>query len=245
MTQQELLTHFIDNLEKERVRLNLTQTQMAEKLEMSTSNYKKLIAGQYRRPNLFLAQRLYELTGKLLFQFFDSSSPTLDVLAKFLQLSVSQQKFVEGIIDFELDYAVQHTENEPDEMLSVIVPTGNCEDGMIWDSANIRKINIGPYRKRYGSQVHIGVEITSNHLNPIYYMGDILLISRRPPRDGDTAIFLNKENGCAYIRRFVQQCPRILQPINGYGEPFYIDPYNEEEMKKWIKYGIVLTKIRE
>ena len=245
MTQQELLSHFIENLEKERVRLNLTQAQMAEKLEMSTSNYKKLIAGQYRRPNLFLAQRLYELTGKLLFQFFDSSSPELDVIAKLSRLSVSQRNFVEGIIDFELEFAAEHEDDSPDDSLTVIIPTGNCEDGMIWDSANIRKINIAPYRKRYGSQVHIGVEITSNHLNPVYYMGDILLISRRPPRDGDTAIFLNKENGCAYLRRFVQQIPRILEPINGYGETFYIDPYDEAEMKKWIKYGIVLTKIRE
>jgi transcriptional regulator with XRE-family HTH domain len=245
MKQQELLSHFIENLEKERVRLHLTQAQMAEKLEMSTSNYKKLIAGQYRRPNLFLAQRLYELTGKLLFQFFASSSPELDVIAKLSRLSVSQRNFVEGIIDFELEFAAEHPDDSPDDSLTVIIPTGNCEDGMIWDSANIRKLNIAPYRKRYGSQVHIGVEITSNHLNPVYYMGDILLISRRPPRDGDTAIFLNKENGCAYLRRFVQQIPRILEPINGYGETFYIDPYNEAEMKKWIKYGIVLTKIRE
>ncbi len=245
MKQQELLSHFIENLEKERVRLHLTQAQMAEKLEMSTSNYKKLIAGQYRRPNLFLAQRLYELTGKLLFQFFASSSPELDVIAKLSRLSVSQRNFVEGIIDFELEFAAEHPDDSPDDSLTVIIPTGNCEDGMIWDSANIRKINIAPYRKRYGSQVHIGVEITSNHLNPVYYMGDILLISRRPPRDGDTAIFLNKENGCAYLRRFVQQIPRILEPINGYGETFYIDPYDEAEMKKWIKYGIVLTKIRE
>ncbi len=245
MTQQELLSHFIENLEQERVRLNLTQAQMAEKLEMSASNYKKLIAGQYRRPNLFLAQRLYELTGKFLFQFFDFSSPELDVIAKLLQLSVSQRNFVEGIIDFELEFAVQHNKEDPDDSLTVIIPTGNCEDGMIWDSANIRKVNIAPYRKRYGSLVHIGVEITSNHLNPVYYMGDILLISRRPPRDGDTAIFINKETGRAYLRRFVQQIPRILEPINGYGETFYIDPYDEAEIKKWIKYGVVLTKIRE
>ena len=64
-------------------------------------------------------------------------------------------------------------------------------------------------------------------------MGDILLISRRPPRDGDTTIFLNTENGRAYLRRFIQQVPRILQPIN------------EDEVKKWVKYGVVLTKMRE
>lgn len=244
MTQQELLLNFIDNIEKERVRLNLTQAQMAQKLDMSVSNYKKLIAGQYRRPNLFLAQYLYELTGKLLFEFFNYDSPELNAVSKLLKLTNSQRTFIEGIMDFELDFAAAHTE-DVDDYLTVLVPTGNCEDGMIWDSANIRKVNIAPYRKRYGSQIHIGIEITSNHLNPVYYMGDILLISRRPPRDGDTTIFLNKENGRAYLRRFIQQVPRILQPINGYGEAFYIDPYDENEMKKWIKYGIVLTKMRE
>ena len=212
MTQQKILLNFIDNIEKERVRLNLTQAQMAQKLDMSVSNYKKLIAGQYRRPNLFLAQRLYELTGKLLFEFFDFDSPKLNAISKFMKLSDTQRSFIEGII---------------------------------WDSANVRKVNIAPYRKRYGSQINAGVEVTSNHLTPVYHMGDILLISRRPPRDGDTTIFLNTENGRVYLRRFIQQVPRILQPINGYGESFYIDPYNEDEVKKWVKYGVVLTKMRE
>ena len=58
MTQQKILLNFIDNIEKERVRLNLTQAQMAQKLDMSVSNYKKLNARQYMRPNLFLAQRM-------------------------------------------------------------------------------------------------------------------------------------------------------------------------------------------
>lgn len=244
MTQQKILLNFIDNIEKERVRLNLTQAQMAQKLDMSVSNYKKLIAGQYRRPNLFLAQRLYELTGKLLFKFFDFDSPKLNAISKFMKLSDTQCSFIEGIIDFELAFSASKEENT-DDYLTVLIPTGNCEDGMIWDSANVRKVNIAPYRKRYGSQINAGVEVTSNHLTPVYHMGDILLISRRPPRDGDTTIFLNTENGRAYLRRFIQQVPRILQPINGYGESFYIDPYNEDEVKKWVKYGVVLTKMRE
>lgn len=244
MTQQKILLNFIDNIEKERVRLNLTQAQMAQKLDMSVSNYKKLIAGQYRRPNLFLAQRLYELTDKLLFEFFDFDSPKLNAISKFMKLSDTQRSFIEGIIDFELAFSTSKEENT-DDYLTVLIPTGNCKDGMIWDSANVRKVNIAPYRKRYGSQINAGVEVTSNHLTPVYHMGDILLISRRPPRDGDTTIFLNTENGRVYLRRFIQQVPRILQPINGYGESFYIDPYNEDEVKKWVKYGVVLTKMRE
>ena len=105
MTQQKILLNFIDNIEKERVRLNLTQAQMAQKLDMSVSNYKKLIAGQYRRPNLFLAQRLYELTGKLLFEFFDLDSPKLNAISKFMKLSDNQCSFIEGIMDFELSFS--------------------------------------------------------------------------------------------------------------------------------------------
>lgn len=163
MTQQKILLNFIDNIEKERVRLNLTQAQMAQKLDMSVSNYKKLIAGQYRRPNLFLAQRLYELTGKLLFEFFDFDSPKLNAISKFMKLSDAQCSFIEGIIDFELAFSASKEENT-DDYLTVLIPTGNCEDGMIWDSANVRKVNIAPYRKRYGSQINAGVEVTSNHL---------------------------------------------------------------------------------
>ncbi len=107
MTQQKILLNFIDNIEKERVRLNLTQAQMAQKLDMSVSNYKKLIAGQYRRPNLFLAQRLYELTGKLLFEFFDFDSPKLNAISKFMKLSDTQRSFIEGIIDFELAFSTR------------------------------------------------------------------------------------------------------------------------------------------
>ena len=165
MTQQKILLNFIDNIEKERVRLNLTQAQMAQKLDMSVSNYKKLIAGQYRRPNLFLAQRLYELTGKLLFEFFDFDSPKLNAISKFMKLSDTQCSFIEGIIDFELAFSVTEEENT-DDYLTVLIPTGNCEDGMIWDSANVRKVNIAPYRKRYGSQINAGIEVTSNHLTP-------------------------------------------------------------------------------
>ena len=128
MTQQKILLNFIDNIEKERVRLNLTQAQMAQKLDMSVSNYKKLIAGQYRRPNLFLAQRLYELTGKLLFEFFDLDSPKLNAISKFMKLSDNQCSFIEGIMDFELSFSAPKEENA-DDYLTVFIPTGNCEDG--------------------------------------------------------------------------------------------------------------------
>ncbi len=81
-------------------------------------------------------------------------------------------------------------------------------------------------------------------MHPVYNLGDILLISKQAIRDGDTGVFVNRENGCAYIRKFHQASPCILAPVNEYGETFLVDSYNKEQMDKWIKFGTVITKMR-
>ena len=115
---------------------------------------------------------------------------------------------------------------------------------MILDSYNVEKLDVSNYRKAFGDALHIGIRITSNHLHPVYNKGDILLISRNPIRDGDTGIFINAQNKRAYIRKLHQTNPCELTPINNYGETFYVDSDNVDDMSKWIKFGHVLCKVR-
>lgn len=248
MSHQQFVENFISNLEKERVSLGLTQNEMASKLGMSVSGYKKMVLGKTSRIDLALAQPLYQLTGKFVFELCGDTSPDLIAYSKFRALSPYQKNFIADLIDFETSFTENYTassrEASPEDYLSVLIPTSNVEDGMLWDSANIIKVNAAPYRKLFGSDLHCGIQITSNHLHPVYHTGDILLISRRAPRDGDVAIFVNKEEGRAYLRKFRQTNPCLLEPINDYGLAFTVDPYNEQDMDKWIKFGCVLTKMR-
>lgn len=131
-----------------------------------------------------------------------------------------------------------------EDLISVLIPTGNMTDGMIFDSYNVEKLDVSNYRKAFGDALHIGIRITSNHLHPVYNKGDILLISRNPIRDGDTQIFINAQNKRAYIRKLHQKTPCELTPINNYGETFYVDSDNVDDMSKWIKFGHVLCKVR-
>ena len=248
MTRQQFIENFISNLEKERVSLGLTQHEMASKLGMSVSGYKKMVLGKTSRIDLALAQPLYQLTGKFVFELCGDTSPDLIAYSKFRALSPYQKNFIADLIDFETSFTENYTasfkEEKPENYLSVLVPTSNVEDGMLWDSVNITKVNAAPYRQLFGADLHCGILITSNHLHPVYHTGDILLISRRAPRDGDVAIFVNKEEGRAYLRKFRQTNPCLLEPINDYGLTFEVDPYNEQDMDKWIKFGCVLTKMR-
>lgn len=244
MTRLEIINNFIQSLEKERTSLGFTQAQMAQKMEMSLSGYKKLIAGETSKIDIYMAYRVCCLTGKWFHELCgDESDPHVDIVSRLRSLTASQLRFISGIVDFEIQFQ-NKTEGDIEDYVSILIPTGDEKDGMILDSANVEKLNIASYRKWFGSELHCGVKVTSNHLTPAYHMGDILLVSHTAPRDGDTGIFINKENGRAYLRKYHQTNPTVLEPIVGYGSPFIIDTQDHKEVDKWIKFGRVLAKIR-
>lgn len=242
MNRQEFLKNFINRMEQERNRRKLTQAQMAQLLGISTSGYKKIISGETTRIDLFTGYNFYRLSDNPIFESQDNLNPAFAFSKKYKSLSPSQKHFLDGILDFELAFQKEHSNTE--DYITLFEPTGNLQDGMLWDSANVSKLEVSAYRKQLGGALDCGIKITSNHLSPAYYAGDILLITQQPPRDGDTGIFLHTETGRVYIRRFRQTKPCRLEPVNGYGKTFYVDSENPDSMKKWIKFGYVLTKIR-
>ena len=243
MTREEMIERFAINIERERYNLNLSQAAMAQKLDMSLASYKRLITCSTEKIDLYTAYKLYQLTGKLAYEFLDvAHNQELDVKRKIIGLSHSQLSFIDGLIEFEKNFAISHKDHE--DYVTVYVPTGNMEDGMIYDTSNVEKINVAAYKAKYGNLIHCGLKITSNHLHPAYNKGDVLLICRQSIRDGDTGVFINKNTGCAYVRKFYQTSPCKLEPISNYGETIFVDDKNPADMNRWIKFGYVITKVR-
>lgn len=246
MNHTEMADNISTNLEIERSRLGLTQAQFAEKLEMSLSSYKRIINCETTKLDVYTAYLIYKITGKYTCELAGYRDSYIDVGKKLKFLSKRQLNYIDALTDVELAFANSITQSgkNPDDYIPVLIPTGNMKDGMYLDSCNSEEINISHYRKIFGSELHFGIKITSNHLHPVYHKDDIILISRNPIRDGDTGIFLNTQTHCAYIRKFHQTSPCSLEPINNYGETFYVDSNDVDDMNKWIKFGYVLTKIR-
>lgn len=243
MTRQETVRNFITSMERERVRRGYTQSQMAERLGLSASGYKKIIAGETGKIDLYTAYQVYQLSGRYILELCGENSTELEAFQEYRKLTSTQKAFVNDIIHLEQDF--QENNSDAEEYISVIVPSGVVEDGMIWDSANVIKVNAAAYLHKFSRELHCGILITSNHLQPVYQMGDILLISKKPPRDGDTTIVVNKEEGRAYLRRFRQTGSIRLEPINEYGVTFELDSRDMSEEGKWIILGYVLTKMRQ
>ena len=90
MERHRRMDVFLENVERERVAMHLTQKQMAQKLDMSLSGYKKMIAGETAKVDLQLAYRMYDLTGKYLCELFGDTTPEISMVRKIKKLSHGQ-----------------------------------------------------------------------------------------------------------------------------------------------------------
>lgn len=242
MIRQELIKNYAQSMERERSKLGLTQSEMSKKLDMSLSNYKKIISGESSNINLYVAHLMHELTGKWTFELCGEHTEELDLLQKIRSLSDSQKRFIYGLLDIEVAFSEKIKDS--DDYISVLIPTGNMADGMVYDSSNIKKVNASVYKKRFGDDLSFGIMVTSTHFHPVYHEGDILLICQKPIRDGDTGIFYNRETGRIYIRKLLKKVHAELFPVNGYGSSIVVDYSDMNEIEKWIKIGYVLCKMR-
>lgn len=247
MTKEQLAEHFAMSIEKERLHLKLTQAQMAKTLEISLSSYKNMINGVSTNIPVYVAYKMYQLTGKLFFELCEEAIPELDFLIRYRNLPAHMKKMIQTMIFTESELACAHPElnaSSKNDYTSLYIPTGNMQDGMIFDTVNVKTINIKKYKQMFGNQIDCAIKITSNHLHPVYHINDILLICQQPPRDGDTGIFIHKPSQHIYIRRFRQTNPCRLEPLSEHGRVITVDNFDDQDMEQWIKFGYVLTKMR-
>lgn len=248
MDRIDIANNISTNIERERIRLGMTQSQFAKALDMSLSSYKRIVNGETSRIDIYTAYLIYRLTGRFACEIAGFDDDVIALVKKIKKLSPYQRNYMNAMIDAELAFSMNSEkvwqQASKEDLISVLIPTGNMADGMILDSCNVEKFDVSEYRKAFGNAIHLGIRITSNHLHPVYNKDDILLISRGPIRDGDTGIFINTRSKCAYIRKFKQTNPCELLPINNYGETFFVDSDDINDMSQWIKFGYVLCKVR-
>ena len=202
MTNLDLLDNFAKNIEIERIKLGYSQQEFAKLLNISSSTYKNIISRRTSSVDITLVPKIYSLTGRFLFELLELDNMELEILRKYRLLTERQKAYISEKINFELE--MKADEKESDNMLDVLVLTGDMKDGMILDSSNEQRIYCPEYIKKYGKKLHCGIRINSNHLTPVYVKGDIVCVSKKPPRDGDTCILINKQSGKCYIRRMRQ-----------------------------------------
>lgn len=233
----------------------LTQAEAANLIDVSLPTYKRLIAHEGSKLDFLAGLKISRLLNKPLAMLMGYKKDEYYLYQRIQLLQPREKRFIHSLVDFDISYQ-NYLDNYSIEMddISVLIPTGNFEDGMILDAFSVEKIDIAPLKnKSYYNLIDCGIRVTSNHYHPAYNVGDTLLISKKSPRSGDVGIFINVETGQTYIRKYEENEEYVmLRPIYGFvsdmsfgieGKSFKIDRHDIMDLGKWVKFGIVLTKI--
>lgn len=106
MDGQKAYANMMVNMERTRTALGMSQDEFSERLDLSLSQYQKML---YRRSALFekaleVILRYYELSGLFLYQMVDEELPSsMRMLGLFNELNETDK----GIIEFLLLYIIQ------------------------------------------------------------------------------------------------------------------------------------------
>ncbi|MBQ0065735.1 MAG: helix-turn-helix transcriptional regulator [Firmicutes bacterium] len=244
MNKLELIEQFAYNLERLRNKLGYSQDQMSKCLDVSSSTYRRIINHETTKVDLYFITKLYELTHQFAFQFCNPNykeDRRLRIVSTITELDDTALKDIENYVNFRK--AITFNKKGETKIVPFYHPVGELSDNMIFNSFSYTQLDISSCPDSIKWQVDCALEILNNHFHPTYHLNDILLIAQRPPRDGDIGLFIEKETRKMFIRVFKMESPRKLIPVSDSGRIIEVDEKDIEDMNKWIKFGVVVSKM--
>lgn len=229
-------------IESTRNELGYSQSKMGKLLGLSQSTYFRLINGEVDNTILYAIYKFCKLNNMTLGEVVGDPSPNTDLNRMFKSLPEFRQRTIRTIIALDSQLKIQEVYDN-DYVDCYVLTNDNC-DGMLYDAASYEPINVAGYRNICPYSIDCAIRITSNHLHPVIHADDILLIHQGPPRNGDTGVFINRNNKKIYFRRFIQGDICRLEPIAPYGKTILVDSHNNKDMGQWIKFGFIMTRLR-
>lgn len=236
MNKQELTDIFVTRIEEERIKRNWKQHEIAQKIDMSVSGYRKMISGKTDTVSLYTAYK-----ASVLFDIPMVSLCTGSVRMGLINKIQTMPESVCNRIDYylECESKILNSYQELDvqsKYVDVLIPTGFMRDGMQVNSYTVDKILI---KDIYDEEIHKGLLVSENSYVPAYAKGDVLLINETMARNGDIVLLLYAPTRRFYIRKLVIRDDYFeCRPVSGRGDNFII---TQEERKQWIDVGHVVA----
>ena len=208
---------FSENLKRARLRVGLTQQQIADTLGITKSTYCGYETGK-RQPDIAKLRRLVLLlctsADELLSLGPDGAECTVtpqeyEQVLLFRRLDPHSQRLVRLVFEEEKARS-QPLPAQPEGMQSFPVALAPF-DGM--EGAYLGPDVFRPVRVRRDALpagAHFGLPVSGMSLEPRYHAGDVLIVSADIPQPGQTGVFLRGWSG--YVR------------LMGYGELLSLNP---------------------
>ena len=87
MNRLEIANNISTNIERERIKLGMSQAQFAKALDMSLSTYKRIANGESSRIDIYTAYLIYKLTGRFACELTGFTDDVVDLVKRIKKLS--------------------------------------------------------------------------------------------------------------------------------------------------------------
>lgn len=224
-----------DILQKRKISLNYLSAQA----DISEDTLRSIVYGKSQDIKLssilkiarVLDCSLDSLIGRSLYSIQEEN-----IIKQLRNLSEHSLQTIQVLIDLE-ERTSLHNRSVGKETLTVFLPTGNMKDGFFYDNSRFETLDITDYPSELKNRLVFGLKIASSHFEPVYFMNDILLLSRECTPEVNDIVLCIDNAGRIYLRKFTVVG---LEPVNRFGQKI---PANE--IHNYTYLGIVVKVAKE
>lgn len=226
---------FKENLKRKLKEQKITLSALAVHADLSEDTLRSIIYGKSQDIKLstmvkiadVLHCTLDELVGRSVY-----SNEQQNFIERIQYVSNHSFRTLQAILAIEEQFTLKNNRNGKN-IIQVLTPSGTLKDGQFYNGATYESFDISGYPKAIQQSVDFGLRITSDYFEPVYYLNDILLISRqRLPEYYDIALYLDK-NKKMYLRQYLETG---LSPVNSFGASF-----PRHKLADYTPIGVVVT----
>ncbi len=230
---------FRNNLKRKLKEQKITLSALAVLADLSEDTLRSIIYGKSQDIKLSTMVKIADVLHCTLDNLVGRSlySPEQENFIERIQ-HISNHSFhtLQTVLDMEEQLSIKYT-GTGKNIIQVLTPSGNLKDGHFYNSSSYDPFDISGFPKIIQQSVDFGLRITSDDFEPIYYMNDILLMSKQHlPEFHDIVLYLDI-NKRLYIRQYMETG---LSPINHFGERI-----PSHKLMDYTPLGVVVTVAQE
>ena len=244
-----ILKNFGESVARLRTSKGLTQGDMAYLLGVSKQTYTRIESGITDKINLICALKISGIFRVPIKELCGFDLEDMNLYNALMQATLRTRRLIASIllVDAEERKHIKSFLEDEKYMIDCLSCANDLRDGVTADRFYHTMVNISEYRAQpWYRDADAIIEVNSNAYIPLYHKGDKLVISCKPPQDGDIGVFLR--DGKFYLRKYISADDyaylELLNVPQDESNPFFVvNRQDRHEMEHWIKFGVVLRVI--
>ena len=222
-TLQSINTIFCENVIKKMAFLGLTVKYLSYKADISHDTLKRLLTGTTINPSLHICLKIANALNCTVSELLN---PSMEYFQEYSLLSENSKRLIRLMALCEYSACISQ-ENTSDVFAITLFSMPECEavKNSSWKISLFEKTKIALSCVKY-KDCAFAIEVPDSRLHPVYFKGDILIISQCPFIGcANTAVFSYFDS--FHIAKYDCCCENPFSPVNGSKSEFFsIDPKN-------------------